>query len=259
MTSLPPITSETQWKPAKGFESLYAVSDAGHVINIMGWCNPQVDGRTTRHLGELLSPQPDKYGYLRYWINHKPGYRCTYAAHRLVFESFVGEIPKGLEIDHKDDRHSNNRVSNLQLLTRKQNVQKSFRQGRRENQVRRGSDSPHAKITEDDVKRIFKLAAKGVTQREIAEIYNLSHIAVGYILRGKTWKHVSGKIKKPTTVRNHHRGKLTERDVIRIRQLANSGVSQKMIADYYGLSQGYVSGVINRRFWSELNHQLPLL
>ena len=44
--------------------------------------------------------------------------------HRLVWETFVGNIPEGLDIDHKDSNPSNNNLSNLQLLTPRENNDK---------------------------------------------------------------------------------------------------------------------------------------
>lgn len=44
--------------------------------------------------------------------------------HRCVWESFVSEIPKELVLDHKDNNKVNNELSNLQLLTKKQNTVK---------------------------------------------------------------------------------------------------------------------------------------
>ena len=48
-----------------------------------------------------------------------------YYIHRFVFETFKGEIPKGMEIDHVDGDKKNNSISNLQLLLHKENVRKS--------------------------------------------------------------------------------------------------------------------------------------
>lgn len=44
--------------------------------------------------------------------------------HRLVYEHFIGKIPEGLEIDHKDGNPHNNSVDNLQTITRRQNILK---------------------------------------------------------------------------------------------------------------------------------------
>ena len=45
--------------------------------------------------------------------------------HRLVYHQHNGNIPTGLVVDHVDECKTNNLASNLQLLTNKQNLQKS--------------------------------------------------------------------------------------------------------------------------------------
>lgn len=42
--------------------------------------------------------------------------------HKLVYEAFKGEIPKGLEIDHIDRNKHNNNPDNLRLVNRVENV-----------------------------------------------------------------------------------------------------------------------------------------
>jgi hypothetical protein len=42
--------------------------------------------------------------------------------HRLVYESFRGPIPDGLEINHIDGNKKNNSLENLEAVTRKQNL-----------------------------------------------------------------------------------------------------------------------------------------
>ena len=49
----------------------------------------------------------------------------TYYQHRFVFEVFKGAIPRFFEIDHINNLKTDNRIKNLQLLTHKQNVEKS--------------------------------------------------------------------------------------------------------------------------------------
>ena len=49
----------------------------------------------------------------------------TYYQHRFVYEVFKGVIPRCLEIDHINEIKKDNRIKNLQLLTHKQNIEKS--------------------------------------------------------------------------------------------------------------------------------------
>lgn len=47
--------------------------------------------------------------------------KTTYL-HRIIYEMFNGDIPDGFEIDHIDVNSLNNRLENLRLVTRTQNV-----------------------------------------------------------------------------------------------------------------------------------------
>ena len=62
------------------------------------------------------------YLYFGLHINNK---KRHYLIHRFVFETFKGVIPKGMETDHVDEDKKNNSISNLQLLSHKENVRKS--------------------------------------------------------------------------------------------------------------------------------------
>lgn len=48
-----------------------------------------------------------------------------YSVHRMVWESFNGPIPAGYEINHIDGNTHNNSLSNLELVTHKENCQKA--------------------------------------------------------------------------------------------------------------------------------------
>ena len=44
------------------------------------------------------------------------GKRRTERIHRLVAKAFIGEIPKGYHIHHKDGNKQNNRLDNLEII-----------------------------------------------------------------------------------------------------------------------------------------------
>ena len=46
----------------------------------------------------------------------------AFLVHRLVYATFVGEIPDGLQVNHIDECKENNVLSNLNLMTAKENT-----------------------------------------------------------------------------------------------------------------------------------------
>lgn len=49
--------------------------------------------------------------------------RVQYAAHRVIWEVFNGEIPEGMEIDHINHVRDDNRIENLRLVSKSVNME----------------------------------------------------------------------------------------------------------------------------------------
>lgn len=65
----------------------------------------------------LCSLHKDKDDYRSSRLNGK-----RYMVHRAVYETFVGEIPEGFQIDHINTIKDDNRVDNLRAVTPKENM-----------------------------------------------------------------------------------------------------------------------------------------
>lgn len=52
-----------------------------------------------------------------YQINSRKEGNHSKLLHRLIYEDFYGEIPKGMHIHHKDGNRLNNDISNLELIS----------------------------------------------------------------------------------------------------------------------------------------------
>ena len=84
--------------------------------------------------GKILSLKRNKKKILKLCLNSQ-GYFCFglyennfykyYRVSRFIFECFKGKIPLDKQVDHIDNCKENNSISNLQLLSPKENKQKS--------------------------------------------------------------------------------------------------------------------------------------
>ena len=99
------------WKDIKGYEGLYQISNLGRVKSL----NYIHTGRE-----KILKPSVDKQGYLNICLC-KNGVKKWYLVHRLVYEAFVGDIPKGMQVNHINEIKTDNRAVNLNLMTPKEN------------------------------------------------------------------------------------------------------------------------------------------
>jgi hypothetical protein len=93
------------WHPITGFAG-YSVSNWGNVRN--------------DHSGRVLSPKLDR-GYFRVGLSNQ-GQRTFCQVHRLVVQEFIGPIPEGMDVDHIDHNRTNNRVENLRIVSRRENL-----------------------------------------------------------------------------------------------------------------------------------------
>lgn len=73
---------------------------------------------------KILKLQKRPKGYLFFTISNKSEIK-QYSVHRYVYECFYGIIPKDKQIDHIDNNKINNNINNLQLLSQKENHNKS--------------------------------------------------------------------------------------------------------------------------------------
>ena len=102
---------EIIWKPIKGFEGLYEVSNTGLIksLNCYNYKEPRIMHTSLR-----------KDGYLSVGLS-KNNKTTTRTVHRIVAETFLPN-PNNLEmINHKDEDKSNNNVDNLEWCTRAYN------------------------------------------------------------------------------------------------------------------------------------------
>jgi len=100
------------WKYIDGSKELYMVSDQGRIKSLV---NKRI----------IMKQSIDSTGYLVLnLVLH--GKKITRRVHQLVAIAFLGHVPDGYNIvvDHKKNNKLDNRASELQLLTHRENVSK---------------------------------------------------------------------------------------------------------------------------------------
>ena len=96
-----------EWRWIKGYEGIYQISNMGRFKSFL----------SDKENGQIRSNVNKNGWYFTVNLYTKGGEkRKTVRIHRLVYEAFVGDIPKGFHIHHKDGNRQNNRIDNLELL-----------------------------------------------------------------------------------------------------------------------------------------------
>ena len=132
-------------------------------------------------------------GYLRI-LFFDQGERKHVAAHRIVWMVLNrADIPAPMEINHRDGKKWHNEPSNLELVTRPENVKHAIRILGRRHKAQGGEQNPSAKLTEAQVMEIRALCeSKSINQREIAQRFGIKQSTVSAIvLRKKSWRHLA--------------------------------------------------------------------
>lgn len=118
-----------KFKDIPGYEGLYQVSDYGAVRSMKF-------GKV-----KYLKNKKDRDGYDIIGL-YRDGKPKQFSVHRLVWETFNGKITDGMEIDHINTIRDDNRLSNLRVVTSKENSNNPITAERhREAGKRRSQDS----------------------------------------------------------------------------------------------------------------------
>lgn len=97
----------------------YQVSDKGRIRTLDRLVKSKNNSyRSVK--GQIIKPYLTSFGYLRANLWENQHYK-TYFIHRLVWETFKGPVPKGMQVNHINEDKTDNRLENLNLLTPQEN------------------------------------------------------------------------------------------------------------------------------------------
>ena len=162
-------------RPVTGFEGYYEVSDDGVVYRI---------ARGKGGIVGPLKPYQLRNGYLTVYPSRYDD-RKRISVHHIVAEAFLGHRGSR-EVNHKNGVKTDNRIENLEYVTRQENATHAANAGL----MPHGQRQWKARLNDIAVRQIRLMRSLGMRQRDIAQAFGVSTGTVNDVLRGVTWKHV---------------------------------------------------------------------
>jgi hypothetical protein len=162
------------WKDIAGYEGYYQVSNLGRVRSY-----PR---NGTSYFIKILKARIDM-GYERVWLSRGNMVKPQKIS-RLVASVFIPNINNKPEVNHINGVKTDNRVENLEWVTKSENIKHAFATGLA-NPVKYQC---HTKLNDAIVNEVRKLCKTGIRQVQIAKMFNISPQKVSAIKLGKVWK-----------------------------------------------------------------------
>lgn len=153
----------------RGFD--YIIYDDGRLYN-----------KTTGN--EIKGHIAKNTGYVVVRVGKKENATHMYL-HRIILESFQPIDNKDLTVNHINHIKTDNRLCNLEWITREQNASESYIWGH----PNIGETNKNAKLTTEDVIKI-KTMLKKYPVKEIAKIFHVNYTTISDIKNKRSWVHI---------------------------------------------------------------------
>ena len=159
---------------------------AGYLVSSLG--NVDSLRRGSRHRLKLTV---GSRGYLKVGIS-VDSVSKTFNVHRLVAQVFIPNPLNKPEVNHINGIKTDNRVENLEWVTRLENQQHACANGL----SKTGEEAPRAKLTNKQAEYIRENPDE-LTTYELAEKFGLAAWNISEVQLGRTYKNAGGKIREP--------------------------------------------------------------
>ncbi|MGV2822446.1 HNH endonuclease [Brevibacterium casei] len=200
------------------------------------------EGRVRRaDTGRSRKPVALKSGYLTF-VTHLGGRHHCHYVHRAVVETFIGPIPKGMQVCHNDGNRANCRLGNLRIDTPAGNHSDRREHGT----LTRGEQVHNSVLTEAQVVEIYESTEKSAA---IADRLGVPRGQVNRIRRGENWGWLTSTL-PPRPVMC---GAITSEQV---KDIYLSSLPGARLARDYSISQAAVSRIRNGKAWTEITATL---
>lgn len=160
------------------FAKDYYLGEDGNIYSCKrGWnkrkLNPNVDHRAG--------------GYYRLKIIMDDGNKMSMFIHRLVALTYLPNPENKEEVNHIDGNKLNNKLSNLEWVTKKENMLHAHKLKLRDNT---GEGNPRKILSEQEVIDIYNKCYDGVRVCDLANEYGVSRPTISDIKAKRNWQHI---------------------------------------------------------------------
>ena len=152
------MRKEEIWKDIKEYEGLYQVSNLGNVKSL----NYKRTGKEKN-----LKARINKEGYLRVCLCQN-GNNTDFMVHRLVAQAFLDGYSDDLEVDHINTIRNDNKIENLRMCTRKENVNNPLT-------LKHYSEVNKGKTLSEETKKKLSESHKGIQAGENNPMFGKHH------------------------------------------------------------------------------------
>lgn len=167
------------WQPVVGYETLYQVSSLGRVRRMLN--------RNGNPLHEPLILQliTRQRGYLQVNL-WKQNRHQSCRVHRVVMAAFIGPVPEGMQVNHRNGIKKDNSLENLEYVSPGDNV----RHAKEVLHANQGIKHPAHRLSETAVRHIRTAGLAGQSRTELAREFGVSRGCIGNVLSNRNWRHV---------------------------------------------------------------------
>jgi HNH endonuclease/NUMOD4 motif len=166
--------------PVRGYEGLYEVSNLG---NVQAPAKIDLSGAQRKLRKLKLRKNEDGYIKAGLSINKK---QKRFTVHRLVYLAFIGDIPMGYEINHKNGIRDDNRVENLERLTHQENIQYS------KNVLKTDyATYGNSRMTLEQLRTIKAMYKSGFTCKAIGQHMGFGKSQIANVVSGRSWAGIN--------------------------------------------------------------------
>lgn len=169
------------WKPVKNYEGIYEVSSLGRVKAL-----PRIRSNNHKYKEIIMKQTDNGRGYMVVSLKHSGKKRKNHYVHIMAATAFHPNPHNFPQVNHKDATKENNRITNLEWCTLKQNMEHASKNGL----ISKGEKSGLSKLKNAEVFEIKKLSAMGVKGENIAKGYRVSKATISRIINNQLWKHL---------------------------------------------------------------------